>query len=623
MSDKRIERWHTADADNVHRAVNATVDHIRSLQRSRLERDRLHLRLYCPDVSGNGEDALSVLKRDRPQFNLIKQGVDTMASQVATQKYLPQYVITEGEFTFQRTARLRTRVLEGQAYDMGLHEMMAAAFLGAGITGTDHLVGFLDEKNEPAVEKALPGEILVDPRAAITGDVVEIFRDRGVSRDAIAALYPDASEAQIGSAAPPHDNGRNLLFMPRDRLLDEVQVREAWYWGPGKGRHVIALSTCVLVDEEWEWGNPTVPVRYQRRPVGYWGLGLAEIGRDSQARMDELLTRITDCQRIGSTAWMVIDRNAKIRVETLSNQPLSMIQGDFRAGNYPRVEVFNATPPELFAEVDRIRERFLSETGISAMAAESKKPAGLDSGRAQLVFEDLTSKRHQPIADGYKAAWHKLFELLERLNARAQEANGDYSVVARTQRGLVPLTKMVKWSDVGMPEESYRLTMLLSSDLPYQLAGRMQAVSEYLSSNMLQRPNAQRAVMDGPDASLQRLELADTDAVMHDAEEILDGRDAQPDPYQNLQIAADVMRRVYLQTKTQGAPEDTLAKLRRYVDIALAESRVAANPSLASEQQMAATVAAQAAQAKPTIGGMTAASGGELAPMEQTPPSAG
>jgi hypothetical protein len=585
-SNGRSERWWSEETagDDVYKRLNSIVDTIRGQSRNRLERDRRNLRLYASDVSGNGEDALSFLKRDRPQFNLIKQGVDTMVSQVATTKYMPQYVITEGEFTFQRMARLRTRVLEGQIHDLDIHQMMTAAFTEAAILGTAHLVGYLDpETSEPRIDKALPGEILVDPRGAITGEVFDIYRDRGVPRDSILQLYKDVdgvSESDIRSAAAPTEN--KLLFLPRDRSIDEVQVREGWYWGPGKGRHVIALSNCTLLDEEWEWGNPTVVVRYQRRPVGYWGIGLAEIGCDSQARIDELLTRITDCQRIGTTVWLLLDRNAKIRVETLSNAPMTMVQGDFRAGNMPKLEVFNATPPELYAEIDRIRERFLSETGISALAAESKKPAGLDSGEAQRVYADLTNKRQQPVANNHKSAYQGTIGLLEKLNDRAQKAKpGGYSISARTQRGLVPLTKLVKWSDVAMPPEQYRLVMLLISDLPYQSAGRYAAAQEWVGSGLLSRPNAQRIIIDGPDATFARMEMADQDMAMAQCEDILDGGDAVPDPYQNMQIAADIMRRAYLTVVSQGAPEDVLAKMRAFVDACLPPLPPTPSPDLA------------------------------------------
>lgn len=572
MTDtKKIDRWFAAGEDDVCAALNATVDHIRTLSRTRIERDGRLLRLYSPDVSGNGEDAIAALKRDRPQFNMIKQGVDTMASQIATQKYLPQYVITEGEYTLQRTARLRTRVLEGQCYDMDIHSKMSAAFVDAAVLGTGHLVGYIDpEKKEPCVERALPGEIMVDPRAAITGQVFEIFRERGIARDTIAELYKDkVTDSDLSKAARPNERSQALLFMPRDNMLDEVQVREAWYWGPGKGRHVIALSSCVLVDEDWDYGNPTVAVRYQRRQIGYWGIGLAEVGRDSQARLDEILTRITDCQRIGATVWLTIDRNAKIRVESLSNQPMTLVQGDFRSGDRPVLQVFNATPPELFAEIDRIRERFLSETGISVLAAENKKPAGLDSAPAQRTYEDLTAKRHQPVADQYKASWLAAIELLERLNTQAQKVNGGYSVTARTQRGLVPLTRTVKWSDVDMPPEKYRLSLLLTSDTPYQVAGRLQAMSEWMASGLTARPNAQRIAYDGPDASLQRLELADADFAMWQVEEILEGREAVVEPYQSMAIAGDIMRRAYLQVKAAGCPENILAQMRAFVDSCL------------------------------------------------------
>lgn len=568
MIENKFGRWWAADESDVHRDVTATVDHIRTLSRARYERDKKHMRLYCPDVSGNAGDFISLLKRDCPTFNLIAQGVDTMVAQVGATKYLPKYIVTAGSFDLQRTSRLRTKVLEGQVTDLGIAELLTQAFQDACIVGTGHLVGFLDpETKEPRIERALPGEIVVDPRDAIGAMPLSMYRRRAMSRETAEELAGTGLKGAAGPSSVDH----GALFLPKDSSVDEVWVTEAWHAPMGKqtGRHVICTSTQTILDEDWQGPIPVITVRFQQRQLGYWGLGIAEIGAEIQALVDRKIARNEESEHLGSTAWLITYKQAKVRFEKLSNAPMTHVQVDGPPGYEPKVQVLSGKLGDLVEEVDRWRERFLSMTGISVMAAENKRPAGLDSAPAQRTYANLSSQRHQPVAERLKAAWKDTFELLEALNTRAQEEKGDYSIAARTTRGLVPLVRTVRWSDAHLPKEQYRLSLQLVSDVPYSVAGRVQATEEWVASGFSSRPFAQAQSLETPSDDYQRLELADLDYVMWQVEEILDGRDAELDPYQNANIAADVVRRVYLTVKSQGAPEDVMKKLRKFVDDAL------------------------------------------------------
>ena len=567
----KISRWYEADKKEVHRELTATVEHIATLDRPRIARMRSHMRMYNPDVSGSGSNMVReiLFRAAVSEFNLIKQVVETVASQIAPHKPKPQYIVTDGSFDLQRIARLRTRVLEGQLDDSGAYAVMPHAFYDALITGTGHVAAYNDpDTGKPKVERCLPGEILVDPRDGAMGNPRCKYRRRAIARDVLRDLY-DVSPALLQQAGAPRDGDTGALFLPRDRTIDEVFVTEAYYSPAGDdkrgGRHVIALSSTVLVDEEWEQEIPIVPIYWQKRQVGYWGLGIPELGEHAQDRLDRLMERIEYMQHLGSTAWVVCDKRSEVRVERLTNEPLSIVRHS-GMGAEPKIQVFAATPNDLVQEVDRIRERFLSMCGVSVMAAEAKRPAGLDSAPAQRTYEEITNSRHAVQAKEYEAAYMRLVEILEQLNARAQDMDRSYSVAARTQRGLVPLIKTVKWSDANLPPEQYRITCFPTSQLPNTVAGRIAALQEWVASGFISRPYAQKQVIDMPDDDMQRLELADLDFVMWQIEEILDGKVVSPESYQNKELAADTARRAYLQVKSQGAPEEILDTLRNFID---------------------------------------------------------
>lgn len=564
------ERWWLSDRKTVHSDVWSTVEHIRQSTSEQRKWDRHHMMLYSNlNVTGN-DPSITRERADRVRFNLIASAIDTAASQISTQRPKPMYLTSEGDFGLQRQARLRTRVLEGQLYDTGAYEMMPEVFLDAAVLGTGHYYGYLDpDSGEPCVERCLPGTVFVDPRDGARRKPMCIYYRIPVAREVLAELYPDAAKAIAGAEGPSSDD-KNDLWLSRDTTVDEVIVVCAWRRPTVKrgkdGRFVMCVSSGVLVESDWKWELPIRAYRWKKRQTGYWGMGIAEAGRDPQARLNKLIKRIERQQDLGSNAWVLVDRGAKVRVEKMTNEPLAVVQYEGTA-NPPQIVTYTATPPDLERAIDQIREQFFSEQGISPMAAEAKKPAGLDSGAAQRAYQDITSQRHQVQAKAFEAAYMDLVELLEELNERAAEDKGDYAITARTTRGRVQLVDQVRWRDVALPENKYRLTCFPTSALPSTPAGKMAMVGEWIASGFISRPMAQQLALDLPDTDqAARLELADMDAVMHDVEKMLDGKPAFPDPHMEPRMALDIARRSYLQVRTQDAPEEIQQLFRDYIE---------------------------------------------------------
>jgi hypothetical protein len=571
------DRWWKADKAKAHDDVWATLRRIRELSQTRIKFDRHHMELYSnQNVAGNGSSNLS---RERVRFNLIAQAVDTAASQIATQRPKPMYLTSEGDFSLQRQARLRTRVLEGQLYDLKAYEIMPQVFIDAAVCGTGFVYGYLDpDTGEPCIERCLPGTVWIDPRDGLRGargDHLCTYYRIPIARDVVRECWPKVDDQIIDDAQGPDANDKTDMWLTQDTTCDDVMVVFAWRRptrkasgddkGSGDGRLVVSVSSGTLLDTEWRWSLPFVRYVWKERQLGYYGAGIAEAGRDPQARILKCIARGEELQDRGSTTWVTNPRGANVRVEKLSNAACTMVH--FDGPLPPQIQAFTGKPPDLDMEVDRVREQFFSELGISQMAAEAKKPAGLDSGAAQRAYQDITSQRHQVQARAFEAAYMDLVRLLEELNERAAGDDNGYSVMARTQRGRATLVKQVKWSAVRMPENRYRLTCWPTSLLPATPAGKMAMVSEWIASGFISRPTAQQLALDLPDTDqAARLELADMDCVMYDVERILDGYEAYPEPYQDLNLATDIARRAYLSQKCQDAPEDVLEALRQYIN---------------------------------------------------------
>lgn len=104
------------------------------------------------------------------------------------------------------------------------------------------------------------------------------------------------------------------------------------------------------------------------------------------------------------------------------------------------------------------------------------------------------------------------------------------------------------------------------SALPSTPQGKWSAVQEWIEAGFVSRPFAMQ-LMDFPDLdAVQRIELADLDYVQWQVERMLDGEDVAPEPYQDLNLATDIVRKSLLQADMMGAEDNVLQRLRDYLD---------------------------------------------------------
>lgn len=569
--------WWRCKKNDAHQDVINTTRFIRHHSSDRRREDVHHLELYGNrDVAGRGYARTGRTwgvgaGRDvgRMRYNLCSSAVDTAASMIAQQKPKPMYLTVEGDFGMQRQARLRSRVLEGQLEDCGAYELGPQAFVDGAITGTGAVYGYLDEDGHPKLERVLPLELMVDHSESIGGKPRSIYRQKLVAREVLQELYPK-HRVLLETASGPDSVDDSDFWLARDTSVEQVVVIEAWHLKSGPnakdGRHVICVDNCTLVDEPFN--RPRFPFafyRWKTRPLGFWGMGIVEECRDPQLRINKLIQRAERMSDLCSNAWILVDRNSKVRIESLRNDPASIIRYE-SAGNPPTIQTFNGTPTALLAEVATIREETFSQLGISVQTAEGKKPAGLNSGLAQRAHDDINSRRHIMNAKAYESFYMELTRVLEDLNNEAAEQDKDPELAARVTRGRATLVKLVKWGSVKLPENRYRMRVFPTSALPSTPQGKWATVQEWISSGFIDRPQAQQ-LLDFPDLdSTTRMELADLDKVMGDVEAMLDGNEAYPESYQDLAFALDTVRKAYLNAQTNDAPEAALQRLRDYMD---------------------------------------------------------
>jgi hypothetical protein len=573
QSGKIARSWWKSKKGRAHEDVVGLVKYLR--QHSRREYDIFHMRLYGNyDAAGQGwqKTVGTSLHRDasgRMRYNMVASIIDTAASLVASAKPMPMYLTSEGDFGLQRKARLRTRVIEGQFYDLGAYNLGPKVFYDGAVLGTGAVFGCVHPvTGKPHLERVMPLELSVDHTDAIAGKPRGIQRSRLMSREVLIALFPKLAD-KLATAGGPSGNDYEDWFLNRDSTADQVVVYEAWHLDSGgrssDGRHIMCTDTCTIFDDSWDEDDfPFAFYRWKDRLAGFWGMGLAEAASDAQWRANQLIKRTDRLQDLGSNGFVFLEGSSEVTPQQIGNLPMQAIR---YVGTPPTFYSHSATPPDLQQQLADIREQTLSEAGLSGQAISGEKPAGVTSGVGLRATDDIQSRRHIQNQRQYEGFYMSLAQLLERLNDQVAERDPSYEIQSVERRGRAEFLKSTKWKDLNIGgKDKSRIRMFPTSALPSTPQGKWSAVQEWIQAGFVSRPFAMQ-LLDFPDLdAATRIELADLDYAMWQVETMLDGDTVMPEPYQDLKLAGDIVRKSLLQAEIMGAGDDVLDLMRDFLD---------------------------------------------------------
>lgn len=217
---------------------------------------------------------------------------------------------------------------------------------------------------------------------------------------------------------------------------------------------------------------------------------------------------------------------------------------------------------EVFSHLDRLYNRAYEISGISQLSATSLKPAGLESGVALREYSDIETERFVIVGQAYESAFLEIARQMIDLAKDASEQGKTYEVISYGDKEI----EKIKWSDINLREDQYRMKVYPASLLPTTPAARLQTVIEMSQAGLIDKAET-RSLLDFPDIEqYNKLATAPLDEAEMLVEEILEkGKYHPPEPFSNLQLHLQFFQRAYIEAKINGAPEDRLDLMRRYM----------------------------------------------------------
>lgn len=524
--------------------------------------------------------------QNRVTLNVVQSMVDTVESKITKQKPRPYFLTDGGDFSLQRKAEKLTQFVEGQFYASKFYDKARKAFKAACIFGTGALKIYIQD-NDIKVEFVFIDEIKIDDTEAYYGEPRQMHQTKWIHKDVLKAAFPGfAKDIEAVSQTPESAD----TYSAKNGYM--VKTIESWHLRSGKkatdGKRVICIANATLVEEKYEKDYfPFVFFRWNDKPVGFFGQGIAEQLTGIQLEINKILKTIQVSMHLVSVPKIYVEAGSKIVSAHLNNKIGGIIK---YAGKKPEEGTLGQIPPDLFNQLDRLYQRAYEIIGVSQLSAQAQKPAGLDSGKALRTYNDLESERFQSTQKMYEQGFLDAAAIMIDLAKEIAEATGNYEIKVAGSSFL----KTINWKDVEMDEDKYMMQAFPTSALSQEPSARFQEVQELLSAGFVNKEDGMK-LLDFPDLkAYYNMANAGVEDIERQIELMIDKNEYQtPEPYQNLQYGVVKMQQAYLMYRSQNAPEETLELFRRWIEDANSMMQQAQN-SLQAQQNDAQMAQAQA-----------------------------
>jgi len=542
-----------------HAAIDKYVTVLRDDQSSFYDDLNIYMGLYGGRPLHNSGDSFKY-RNNRPRltFNIVHSLCQAATAKIAKHRPGISFLTSGGDWSQRNKAKNLDKFIQGQIYSTKAYQVTQKAFLDACIVGTG-VVKVLMEHGRTKLERIPMVELTVDGAEATHGDPRQIFQTKMVSRHVLAAKFPKQKN-QILEAVEGIDDSSG----EETKYSDLIKCHEAWHLPSGPesndGRHVISIANATLLDEEYDKDYfPFIFVRWTDSPISFWGDGLAKEVKGIQVEVNKLLAQIQEQMHL-ATPKVFIEETSKVVNAHLNNRVFGAIR--YR-GTPPQFFIPRSVSGEMFQHLDRLVNQAYEMTGISQLSAQSKKPVGLESGRALREFSDIESERFMVVGQAYENVFIDVSRQLIALVKDATEDGEKYLSISFTPNSGV---EKIEWADVDMKEDEYIMRIQPIGSLPQTPAAKLASITEMHMNGMFTKEEAHQ-LLDFPDLDrANRLKNAHVELIDQMIDSMIDkNKYTPPEPYSLSDAAIERVQQSYNLGKLEGVPEKRLELLRRWI----------------------------------------------------------
>lgn len=545
--NKAYKWWEAgSDAEMASQALS-TASFLKENLQYRYRQASVYSRLYSNmplfGIIGGGIQRMSAVNSlpiDRPTMNVVQSCVDTLVSRITQGRPRPVFLTDNGDYKQRRLAKQLNQFIVGELFQTKAYQLTELILRDASVLGTGCIKVYETQEKRVGLERVLLTELLVDPNDGLYGNPRTLHQLQLVDREVLAEQFPkhrsDVAAAEQGYPDNSGDSARSTA--------DQVIVVESWHLpsGPdaGDGKHIISCSSGILFKEEYTKDKfPFVFLPYSPRLLGFWGQPLAEQLMGTQMEINKLLVTISQAINLVGVPRIFVENGSKVVKSHLNNQIGAIVTYQ---GTKPQYEVAPCIPQEVYAQLQRLVDYAYQQSGISALAAASQKPAGLNSGVAMREYDDLQSDRFAALNRRYDNMFIDLSYHIIDLARDIAERDGEYQTVYPNKNG----TKEIDLPAADLLDDPFVIQCFDASALPRDPAGRLQKITEMIQAGMISVQEGRR-LLDYPDLEQnEKLANSGEERILSILDRIVeDGEYTPPDPFMDMGLALELSKQYY------------------------------------------------------------------------------
>lgn len=550
--------WNAQDDLTLTSQLLSTTAFLKKFHSARIRQASLYSRLFSGKPLYNYLASTSTLDNSqqmpmgRPTSNVVYSSIDALVSMIGQERPRPVFLTNAGSYKEQRLAKEYNNFLMGEFFRCKTYEKGTMILRDSGIFG-DGFIKVVKKDGKVEHERTIETELLVDFNDGYYGNPRTLIHtklcDRGVMADMFKKETSKIYQAQTATVDQSPQS--------TDTISDEFIISEAWHLPSGKdtkdGRHVIVCSEGVLLDEAWERQYfPFGKLSYNPNSVGYFSQGLAEILFPTQMEIYKMLIIASQCIELVGVPKIVMSKLSGILETAFNNNVATIIKTNTMA---EAPQFINATSnnPEIYKYIDWLIENAYSMAGISALNAAAKKPAGLNSGEAQRVFQDTQSQRFAALEKKYQNLYVDLAYIHMDFASEIAKETGSYMTVYPDKHG----SREVELPKAGILRDTNLIQCFEESSLPKDPAGRRATLSEMLANGEITKQEFRRMSNFQDLEQYDQLAAALEERILHDLDQIVEqGAKGYTPPDEFILDPEDIATRVTVQTINKYAVTD-------------------------------------------------------------------
>jgi hypothetical protein len=604
--------WWEID-DEEERALNALTVAITLEQRSSaLTEESAAIDLY----EGEREEEPSVAGEAVDVTNTVQSLVDSFVSDVVNNRIRVQVLTDKGKWEDREKAQEMSRAVEAIFDDAGLYddegtEICRDGFvcpMGGAVKVTPDY-----ESNRIAVERISAARLYVDERDARMGKPRTLVYADDFAPEVVAAKFPKHAQELMDLAdsmgtsidfSDVNDSG-NVIVSRRVKVYEiyhlpssEVDSSDRREWGletkkepTHDGTHMVVCgdlnrrSTIVLHEGPWAVDCfPFVVFRPYKRMRGWSGHALSERLASTQRQIDRIQDRIKGIADLYSRVMLYVNKDAQVSPAAVTNDWSRVIEGKGPAANAISVINQNAVPPELFGYLSQIIDWTYEFRGKTDLSMRGAKPPGISSGVGLRMLTNEEAIRHTTVFRAWETFGLALFRVVIEMACLVDMVtNGAFEVFWGSDDEL----RKIKWSQINLRRDRFKLRRWPVNYFSQTPAAKAEKMLE-LKREGLVNPSQVLISMasDFPDV---RALVGDQNALLNNIERKLSMviRDksvtaaSQPHAFMALDLAKQVGMARYNDLEADGAPDEVIAAIARWLDMVDAEiAKQKNNPGL-------------------------------------------